>query len=275
LEQREKYFSWFKWAQERGKPEVTYPQGSAYTVWEDQAKAGQRHPPELIQWFKDVDRDYGDGASYGKQLELMRKEAIANLSEVEKIQLAEIIGGKIAEPTPKPAAKERKFVKEWTLAELESDLEKVSAGRNFESGKAAFNDAQCLACHRFGNEGGAIGPELTAASSKYSRRDILDSILNPSKIVSDQYQNHTITKKDGDDLTGRIVDETAEKIAVQINPLLPARIEIKKTDIAKREVSKLSPMPEGLANILTKEAILDLLAYIESMGKPKAANFKK
>ncbi|MGI8964870.1 MAG: hypothetical protein ACR2H1_02150, partial [Limisphaerales bacterium] len=50
LEQREKYFSWFHWAQERGKPEVTYPQGSAYTVWEDQAKAGQRHPPELIQW---------------------------------------------------------------------------------------------------------------------------------------------------------------------------------------------------------------------------------
>ena len=90
-EQREKYFSWFKWAQERGKSEVTYPQGSAYTVWEDQAKAGERHPPELIQWFKDVDRDYGDGASYGKQLELMRKEAIANLTDVEKVQLAELI----------------------------------------------------------------------------------------------------------------------------------------------------------------------------------------
>jgi hypothetical protein len=79
IAQRERYFSWFKWAQERGKPEVTYPQGSAYTVWEDQAKAGERHPKELIQWFKDVDRDYGDGASYGKQLELMRKEAVANL----------------------------------------------------------------------------------------------------------------------------------------------------------------------------------------------------
>ncbi len=275
LEQREKYFSWFKWAQQSGKAEVTYPQGSAYTVWADQAKAGERHPADMIRWFKEVDRDYGDGASYGKQLELMRKEAIANLSDIEKVQLAEIIGGKIAEATPKPVAKERKFVKEWTVAELEKDLEKVSAGRNFESGKSAFNDSQCLACHRFGNEGGAVGPELTAASSKYSRRDILDSILNPSKIVSDQYQNHTISKKDGDELTGRIVDENDQRIAVQANPLSNDRIEIKKADITKRAASKLSPMPEGLANILTKDEILDLLAYIESMGKPKAANFKK
>ena len=71
------------------------------------------------------------------------------------------------------------------------------------------------------------------------------------------------------------MEENDERIAVQVNPLSNDRIEIKKSDITKREPAKLSPMPEGLVNILTKDEILDLLAYIESMGKARAANFKK
>jgi putative heme-binding domain-containing protein len=129
-------------------------------------------------------------------------------------------------------------------------------------------------CHRFGNEGGFIGPELTAASSKYSRRDILESILEPSKVISEQYQNYTVIKKDRDGATGRIVDEDDAKIVVQPNLLASERISISKTDIADRHPSKVSPMPEGLLSSLTQDEILDLLAYIESIGKEKAANFK-
>src|SRR5204863_8209940 len=106
--------------------------------------------------------------------------------------------------------KERHFVKQWSMADLESSLDQVARGRNFASGKAAFNDAQCMLCHRLGNDGGSIGPELTAASSKYSRRDILESIIEPSKVISEQFQNYTIVKKDGDAETGRIVDETEQ-----------------------------------------------------------------
>ena len=119
-----------------------------------------------------------------------------------------------------------------------------------------------------------MGPELTAASSKYSRRDILESILEPSKVISEQFQNITIIKKDGDDVSGRLVDEDGKRIVIQPSPLNPERVEIKKGDIAERRVSKVSPMPEGLANQLTENEILDLLAYIESAGKEKAANFK-
>jgi putative heme-binding domain-containing protein len=115
---------------------------------------------------------------------------------------------------------------------------------------------------------------LTAASSKYSRKDILESIMDPSKVISDQYQNFNVIKKDGDDVTGRIVDENDQRIVVQPNPLSNERIEIKKADIAERRPSKVSPMPEGLLSQMTKEEILDLLAYVESMGKAKAANFR-
>src|SRR5213076_3126268 len=103
----------------------------------------------------------------------------------------------------------------WQMQDLEPLLGQVSHGRKFESGKAALNDAQCILCHRFVNDGGSVGPELTAASSKYSRRDILESILEPSKVVSEQFQNSTIIKKDGDAETGRIVDENDQRILVQ------------------------------------------------------------
>ena len=88
-------------------------------------------------------------------------------------------------------SKKREFVQEWKMADLEPALDEVSQGRNFANGKAAFHDAQCMLCHRFGNEGGSIGPELTAVSSKYGRREILESIIEPSKVISDQFQNIT------------------------------------------------------------------------------------
>ena len=102
----------------------------------------------------------------------------------------------------------------------------------------------------------------------------MESILEPSKVVSEQYQQVTILKKNGDSQTGRIVDEDDSKIVLQPSPLNPERVDILKSEIAERQPSKLSPMPEGLVNQLTKEEILDLLAYIESSGKEKAANFK-
>ena len=75
-------------------------------------------------------------------------------------------------------------------------------------------------------------------------------------------------------LAGRIVDENDEKIVVQPAPLAPDRVDIRKSDIAERKPSALSPMPEALLDQFTKAEVLDLLAYIESGGKEKAANFK-
>ncbi|PYJ03011.1 MAG: hypothetical protein DME25_13965, partial [Verrucomicrobia bacterium] len=273
LEQRRHYFEWFRFAQEASKGEVTYPQGSPYLVWTNQKKASERHPAELLRWFKEADRDYGDGASYPKYLVNIKKDAIAALSEDERAALCNLIEDSGALAAYK-LTKERHFVQEWKLPDLDPALGQVTRGRNFASGKAAFNDALCLLCHRFGNEGGYLGPELTAASSKYSRRDILESILDPSKVISEQFQNFTVLKKDGDAVTGRIVDEKPDKIVVAPNLLASETEDVPKSEIAERVPSKVSPMPTGLLNQLTKDEILDLLAYIEAAGKEKAANFK-
>lgn len=275
LAQREKYFDWFNKAKQGGKPEATYPRGAAYNVWTNQAHASRVHPPELVQWFKEAGRDYGDGSSYAKFLVKIRKDAIATLTSAERTNLRPVLEGNIDAPVWKPS-KERQFVKEWAMSDLESRLGEVARGRDFESGKAAFNDAQCVACHRFANEGGSVGPELTGVGSKYSVRDILESMIDPSKVISDQFQNYNIWKKDGDDVSGRITDENKDRIVVLPNMLAPeVTVEVPLSEIARREPSKVSAMPSGLLNNLTQEEILDLLAYIEAMGKAKADNFKK
>ena len=107
----------------------------------------------------------------------------------------------------------------------------------------------------------------------YTRRDILESILEPSKVVSEQYQNMTLFLKDGGDVTGRIIEEDNSKVVVVTDPLKQTQREIKRSEIKERQPSRISSMPEGLVSILTKEEILDLLAYLESGGKANSPAF--
>lgn len=275
LAQREKYFAWFSHARQGGVPEIPYHKGAPYNVWTNQARASQVHPPELVEWFKEAGRDYGDGSSYNKYLVRIRKDAIATLTSAERNELRPLLEVNLDTPPWKPT-KERQFVKEWTVADLAPALSQVTRGRDFANGKAAFNDAQCAVCHRFGNEGGSVGPELTGVGSKYSLHDILESIIEPSKVISDQFQNYNIWKTDGDDVSGRITDENKERIVVLPNMLAPeVTVEVPVAEIARREASKVSPMPTGLLDNLSQEDILDLLAYLQGMGKADAPNFKK
>jgi putative heme-binding domain-containing protein len=269
FQQRKHYFAWFKGADKHSQSEASFEGGPSGP----NAKADVEHPAQLLRWFQEADRKYSDGASYAKYLKNIRTDAIATLSENERTALGSLVA-EGPDWVPCIPTKERHFVKDWKLADVEPALDRVSHGRSFASGNAAFNDAQCRMCHRFGNEGGSVGPELTAASRKYSRRDILESILEPSKVVSEQYQNYTVTRRNGEGATGRIIDETNDKVVVQPNPLSSERIEFNKADIAERQPSKISPMPEGLADLLTEDEILDLLAYIESGGNEQAPNFK-
>ena len=237
------------------------------------------HDANLVRWFQEAGRSYGDGASFGNFQKNFLKDTVEKMSEAEKIEfaplLATIASGK-APPSTFPAPAQRAFVKEWKTADLAALVEAPAKGRNFEKGRQAFVDAQCLACHRFGNEGGGIGPDLTAVSSRFGRRDILESITEPSKVLSEQYQNTTVTKTDGDDVTGRLLEETNDKLVLLPNPLQPnTKVEVQKTTVKSRSFSKLSPMPEGLLVGLTQEDILDLLAFIETSGKKDHPAFSK
>lgn len=240
------------------------------------------HQGDTVKWFELAGRPYGDGASFANFLKNFLKDALVNLSDAERGEfgplLAEISAGgpakKQAAADAFPAAKPRTFVKSWTMADLAGDLNRTG-GRNYARGRQAFVDAQCLACHRFGNQGGGVGPDLTAVSTRFKRLDILESVVDPSKVVSEQFQNTSVELKNGDDAIGRLVDESADSLVLVPNQLEPdKRMVIKKSDVAKRSFSKLSPMPSALADMLSKEDLLDLVAFLESGGRADHAVFK-
>ena len=133
-------------------------------------------------------------------------------------------------------------MKEWKPAQLLPAIDAAAKGRNWTNGRQAFVDAQCVACHKMGNQGGGVGPDLTAVSSRFTRRDMLESLLEPSKVVSEQFMNTTFTLKDDEELTGRIVDETGDLVVIYVNPFTQDRTEIKKSDIKSRTAAKLSPI---------------------------------
>jgi putative heme-binding domain-containing protein len=217
----------------------------------------------MAGWFADVGRSYVDGAWVDKYLREFRAEALATLTPEEKKTLAPLLA-KPFEKARTVAARERSFVREWTMADLVPHLERVRTGRNHERGRQAFADAQCLACHRFGNDGGVTGPELTSAASKYDTRALLESIVEPSKVINEQYAAVTVELKDGDTLTGRLLRNSEESVEVETDPVNGTREVVPKGKVASVSPSKQSAMPAGLLNVLTLEEILHLLAYIQA-----------
>jgi putative heme-binding domain-containing protein len=242
--------------------------------WWLQPRASERHPREAFQWFADVNRQYVDGAGMDNYLRDFRRETIANLNSAERTALASLIEAPIVPAQLLPATS-RKFVREWKMADLAPHLNEPLKDRDFDRGRQAFVDSQCLRCHRFGNDGGATGPELAAAGSKYTRRDLLESILEPSKVISDQYQNTTVLLTDGDSMTGKLFSQSDAEVVIETDPASRSREKIPRNKIQQVKPAVLSPMPEGLVNILTKEEVLDLLAYLESNGQADSPAFRK
>jgi putative heme-binding domain-containing protein len=232
------------------------------------------HSPELVQWFADAGRPYGDGSSFANYMKNIFKEATANLSDAERTELAPLLKSIDQASIVAYVTKTRPVVKEWKTAEVLPTLDHVTRGRNFDKGRQAYLDCQCIKCHRFGNEGGAVGPDLTAVSSRFARKDILESILEPSKVVSEQYRNVIVTTNSGKTVVGRLLEEKAEQLIIQPNPLEPGRVEVKKADVDTLGLSKVSPMPEHLVDGLTADEILDLIAYMESQGRKEYRAFQ-
>jgi putative heme-binding domain-containing protein len=219
----------------------------------------------------------GDGLP--KFLQQIRTEALAAVPEPERPPYAALIESSRRTPAEiSVPAETRPFVKEWKLAELVDSLGDVGRGRSFARGQAMFAAAQCILCHQFGHRGRPMGPDLTEVAGRFSRRDILESILEPSRVVADTYRNVIITTKQNEPITGRVAlegDFRLEVLRVATDPFAPDKYtEIPKHSIVSYAESAVSPMPEGLLNTLTKDEILDLLAYLEASGDPSHRNFR-
>ncbi|MEZ6062515.1 MAG: PA14 domain-containing protein [Planctomycetaceae bacterium] len=157
---------------------------------------------------------------------------------------------------------------EWKLADLQADTDHLMhRANNFKLGQQLFKVASCVGCHRLNDQGANIGPDLTKLPKEYTATDVLDHMLNPSKKIDEKYQSNIFILSSGKTVTGLVVKETDDEVTLVDNPSDPEKTTtISKSDIDEREISKVSIMPQGVLNKLTKAEILDLLAYVVSRG---------
>jgi putative heme-binding domain-containing protein len=154
----------------------------------------------------------------------------------------------------------------WTLEELveflaSDDAKKGDATR----GAVVFEKATCIKCHRYGQRGEGVGPDLSTVSQRFQKREILESVLYPSQVISDQYAAKTVETKDGLTYTGIVGAQGADSIVVLDNQA--RKTVIPKNQIESTAPAKLSAMPEGLFNTLSREEIADLFAYLSAPPK--------
>jgi putative heme-binding domain-containing protein len=174
-----------------------------------------------------------------------------------------------------PASAARPFVRAWTLSDLEGEFASPARGRSFARGKEMFAAAGCAKCHAVAGAGAKIGPDLTRVSEKVKGKDLLRQILDPSSEIGDQFRAWVIQTTDDEVVAGLIVKEDDREIQVLTNPLEPDRLTaLPKAKVKARKPSTLSSMPAGLLSTLSREEILDLVAFVESGGDPTHRLFK-
>lgn len=142
------------------------------------------------------------------------------------------------------------------------DMAKASPAR----GQLVFTKAQCAKCHKFGDQGESMGPDLTTVSRRFTRKEILEAVVYPSHIISSQYASKTIRTADGRTLSGIVAAGAAgETVVLQSTG---EKATVKTADIEETKPSNVSSMPASLLDTLTLEEIGDLFSYLQGTPKP-------
>ena len=228
-----------------------------------------------LDWFGRA-REWEGGNSFRKFLAAIESESLDSLSDTEKLAL-EATGARqpyVTPPLPKPQGPGRTWTVDGVMEAAQAGLEPGT--RDFASGQRTYAAARCVVCHRFGGDGGATGPDLTQAAGRFQVKDLVEAIVEPSRVVSDQYKAMVVQTADGRVVTGRIVSETAERFRIVTDPEDSTKsVEIERSNVEEMNPSPVSLMPAGLLDQLNESETLDLVAYVLSRGDKRDPRFAK
>ncbi|BCX46761.1 hypothetical protein HAHE_06690 [Haloferula helveola] len=216
-------------------------------------------------WLNDTLRKSG-GLSFAGYIRAIREDAIAHLPPDDRKEISSLLGdiatidlASLPMPKGPPVA--------WTVETAMKLFEEPLKGRDYENGKRMFSAGRCVACHRIEGSGGYAGPDLGSVGRRYSIRDIVVAICEPSDSISEQYQASTVTLKDGGSLYGRLIYRNDEEVAVAPNPYdLGELVKAPMADVEKVEFSQVSIMPPGTIALMNADELKDLMAYLISGG---------
>lgn len=234
------------------------------------AKAGWNKPlrEKYFNWFYDGLNAKG-GRSFKPFFENIRKTAISKVPEQERAYFEELSGvyqpGEELANVPQPVGPGDEYnahdigrIVGKGLKEYEGDIAR---------GKQVYQAALCASCHRMRGEGGVIGHDLTQLHTRYKRNEIISAIFSPNDDISDQYAFTLFHMKDGKKVAGKVLSEKDGKIVLAPNVYSSAyTVELDDSEVTKRELSPISPMPSNLLNRLNEREITDLFAYLMSGG---------
>ena len=214
------------------------------------------------------------GASYQGFINYAERDFFDNATDAERLAI-EAAG--LRKPfVPKELPKATGPGKDYTLDEIVAGAVEKLKARDFKNGQKMFGAARCVVCHRFFGDGGATGPDLSQAAGRFQLKDLAEAIIDPSKVVSDQYRGSIVVTESGKVFSGKIVSETKDDITLVVNPEDSTKVEvIKKSDIEETKPQADSLMPKNLLKELNENEVYDLLAYLLARGNEDHPLFKK
>ena len=148
-------------------------------------------------------------------------------------------------------------------AHLEALLPTLKDG-DVRRGHALFKSQKsaCATCHAIGYLGGKLGPDLTRIGQVRTEMDLLESIVYPSASFVRSYEPFTVVQKGGEDVTGIVRKDAPDEVVLANGPETEARIA--RADVIEMRPGKVSLMPDGLEQALTRQELADLLAFLKA-----------
>lgn len=228
-----------------------------------------------LKWFDKAAAMQG-GSSFKGYLRNIREDFIAGLTAADRAALGELIAIETPEVDPYAELKARPIVKAWKMSDLAPALAKADwNNRNLDNGRNVFVQAQCFKCHQFQGEGGSVGPDLTGLHRRYTIEYLTETLVDPDKSISDQYQATVFEMSDGKLVVGRVANLVNDELMVQTDMIAPGKLtRLKRSEIEAMRASTTSPMPAGLLDSYTESDILDLLAWLRSAGPEETSEGK-
>lgn len=134
---------------------------------------------------------------------------------------------------------------------------------DIRGGQAVFNSpkAACTSCHKMGYVGGTVGPDLTSISQARTERDLLEAIVYPSASFVRSYEPVIVKMKDDEEYSGVLRKDAPDEVVLATGPNTEARVS--RSDIAEMRPGRVSVMPGGLDEQLSKQELADLVAFLK------------
>jgi putative heme-binding domain-containing protein len=234
-------------------------------------RAHEGWTPELAQSYLDFlhveARGFRGGRSMEGYLDRIRNEALERAGKAlpDGYAAPEVP----ASAQPAFAVETPIFREQWSLRNLGAIVQQVEAANDPQLGEHSFRLAGCYACHRVGEVGGGTGPDLTDAGGRFTARDLMIAILEPSRDISDQYVDTEVWTEDSTVFVGRLVEKDGEWTSLRLPPSEAGGTDGELVDIAAEDIKLVRPhplsrMPSGTVDCLRVNEIAAMAAWLLS-----------